>query len=194
MTDRLIGRFVLDQLVSRYAEPHRKYHSLQHLRECLEVFDAVRNQAAHPAEVELALWFHDAIYDTHAHDNEEKSADWARGVLLEHGAKAGPAQRVHDLIMVTRHQALPVVADEQLLVDVDLSILGAPAARFAEYEQQIREEYAFVPEPLFRTKRRKILQSFLDRPAIYSTPHFRALLEARARDNLRQAIASTAAP
>src|SRR5215207_157618 len=74
---RPIGPAVFDELVARYSEPHRKYHTLQHLAECLAHFEAVRDLAEQPAEVEMALWFHDAIYDTQRHDNEEKSADWS---------------------------------------------------------------------------------------------------------------------
>ncbi|WP_457281372.1 HD domain-containing protein [Polaromonas sp. P5_D5] len=186
---RPIGRAVFDGLVARYSEPHRKYHTVQHLGECLSHFEGVRDLAEQPAEVEMALWFHDAIYDTQRHDNEEKSADWAREVLLAHGTAEAAAQRVHDLVMATRHTALPDSPDEQLLVDIDLSILGAGPARFAEYEQQIRDEYAFVPAAVFRQKRGEILQGFLDRPVIYSTAHFHETLEARARENLRKAIA-----
>ena len=87
---------------------------------------------------------------------------------------------------------MPQTRDEQVLVDVDLAILGAAPARFAEYELQIREEYAHVPGFLFRMKRRAILKSFLDRLAIYSTPLLREQLESRARINLATAIAGAA--
>ncbi|WP_431098622.1 HD domain-containing protein [Polaromonas aquatica] len=180
------------ELLARYSEPHRKYHTAQHLCECLMHFEAARHLAEQPDDIEMALWFHDAIYDTQRHDNEEKSAGWARDALLAHGASAATAQRVHDLVMATRHTALPVSADEQLLVDIDLSILGAGPDRFAEYERQIRDEYAFVPAALFRQKRSEILQGFLDRPVIYSTAYFRETLEARARENLCKAIAAAA--
>jgi predicted metal-dependent HD superfamily phosphohydrolase len=180
------GDAVFRHLVAAYAEPQRQYHTLQHLGECLAAFDGVQTHAAHPHEVELALWFHDAVYDIKGHDNELRSADWARDALRDAGVDAGPVQRVHDLIMATRHTAVPSGRDEQLLVDIDLSILGAERARFDEYEQQIRKEYAYVPGFLFRRKRREILKGFLDRPAIYSTPHFHDRLEGRARDNLRR--------
>jgi predicted metal-dependent HD superfamily phosphohydrolase len=94
------------------------------------------------------------------------------------------------VLRAVKDTAVPALPDQQLLVDIDLSILGAPEQRFAEYEQQIRQEYAFVPKWLFRRKRRAILQGFLDRPQIYSTAHFHAELEQRARDNLRKAIAA----
>lgn len=182
------GQGLYEQLLARYSEPHRHYHTLQHLGECLATFEPVRDLAEHPDEVELALWFHDAIYDTHRSDNEERSADWARAALREAGVARGSSDRVHALIMATRHTANPTLPDEQLLVDIDLSILGAEQARFDEYEEQIRKEYAFVPSWLFRLKRRAILQDFLDRPSIYSTAHFRDALEQRARANLRQAM------
>jgi len=175
-------------LLAGWAEPHRHYHALQHLEECLSAFEAVQALAEHPAEVEIALWFHDAVYDTRASDNEERSADWAREALRAHGVAADAGERVHALVMATRHTALPDTSDARLLVDIDLSILGASDARFAQYERQIREEYAFVPGWLFRRKRRAILQTFLERSAIFGSPHFAAALEARARRNLRQAV------
>lgn len=180
------GDALLARLMAAYAEPQRHYHTQQHLGECLSAFDAARALAEHPHEVELALWFHDAVYDIKGHDNEQRSADWARTALVDAGVVADIADRVHALVMATQHTAVPSGRDEQLLVDIDLSILGAERARFDEYEQQIRKEYAYVPGFLFRRKRREILKGFLDRPAIYSTPHFHAALEARARDNLRR--------
>ena len=181
-----VGGALFARLMAAHAEPQRHYHTQQHLGECLSAFDGACALAEHPAEVEIALWFHDAVYDVKGHDNEQCSADWARDALRDAGVDTGSAQRVHDLVMATRHTAVPSAQDERLLVDIDLSILGAERARFDEYEQQIRREYAYVPGFLFRRKRREILKGFLDRPAIYSTPHFHDRLEARARDNLRR--------
>lgn len=186
----LDGTALRDQLLARHAEPQRHYHTLQHLRECLALFDEVRALAEHPAEVEMALWFHDAIYEVKGSGNEERSAAWAFEALVAAGVGAGPAALVRDLVLVTRHSGSPVSVDEQVLVDIDLSILGADTPRFDEYERQIRAEYSHVPGFLFRRKRKQILQSFLDRPAIYSTAVLRDRLEARARENLRRAIRS----
>ena len=177
-----------DDALQRYAEPWRHYHALQHLGECLGAFDATLHLAARPAEVEAALWFHDAVYALQQADNEEQSAQLAQRVLGDAGVASEATSRVMDLILVTRHTAIPQAPDEQLLVDIDLSILGAPAARFAEYERQIRAEYSFVPQELFAEKRRAILQSFLARPRLYSTAHFFTVLEARARANLAGAV------
>lgn len=183
------GAAVFAALVERYQEPQRSYHTLQHLTECLQALDRVRSLPPHPAEVEIALWFHDAIYDVHRSDNEEQSAAWAKSALLAAGARAELAELVSSLIQVTSHTAAPRTADEFVLIDIDLAILGAEEARFAEYERQIRIEYGFVPQAVFTAKRREILASFLARPQIYSTAHFRAALEARARANLARVIA-----
>jgi predicted metal-dependent HD superfamily phosphohydrolase len=180
------------ELQRRYGEPQRRYHTLQHLGECLAWFEREKEAAEHPGEVALALWFHDAVYDVHAHDNEARSADWARSAIVSAGAPAEAAERVHALVMATRHDAVPEGRDAELLVDIDLSILGADAARFDEYERQVHAEYAFVPDEVRRPRRRAILQRFLAREAIYATPRMHALLEARARANLARSIAALA--
>lgn len=179
---------LLQALLTRYAEPKRKYHSQEHLDACLAHFDSLQAQALHPGEIALALWFHDAIYDIGASGNEARSADWARDALLAAGASAAVAQRVHALVMVTCHDVAPQTGDQEILLDVDLAILGAPPAVFDNYELQIRAEYADVAEGAFRTRRCRILQHFLDRPRIYHTELFHRLRESQARDNLARSI------
>ena len=182
-----------DRLIARYSEPHRAYHTVQHLEECFLEYGGARGLAQSPCEVGLALFFHDAIYDTHAHDNEEKSAALALRVLADARADERLQTYVGDLILVTRHAAMPETPDQQLVVDIDLSILGAPQARFDEYERQVRQEYAWVDETIFRSVRSRILQEFLARPVIYSTASFRHRLEHRARENLKRSIAALTA-
>ena len=183
---------VREALLVRWAEPHRRYHTLQHLRECLALFAAHRDGAEHAGEVAVALWFHDAIYDTARHDNEAASADWAGRVLRDAGAAADVIARVDALILATRHSQVPATRDERLLVDIDFAILGAAPARFDEYERQIRDEYGFVPEDVFREKRAGILRGFLERPALFATAALGARFEAQARANLAGAIARLA--
>jgi len=187
------GAAVYDALVSAYREPQRGYHSLQHLRECLGLFEQARGLASRAGEVEIALWFHDAVYDVRRTDNEERSAEWSRVACTGDGVASTVVERVHSLVMVTKHTGVPACGDEQLLVDIDLAILGAPEQRFAEYERQIREEYAYVPEALFAEKRRFILLSFLKREHLYGTSYFRARFEAVARANLEAALAKNVA-
>ncbi len=176
------------RIVDAYREAHRKYHNLQHLRECFQHFEALREQADHAQEIELALWFHDAIYETRRKGSEQKSADWAREQALDAGLDPSIAERIHGLIMVTLHTAAAEGTDAQIMIDVDLGILGAGTSRFDEYEQQVRAEYKWVPGLLYRRERRKILKSFLDRPTIYCTESFRDRYEQRARDNISRAL------
>jgi predicted metal-dependent HD superfamily phosphohydrolase len=178
---------LMQKLMDAWAEPQRHYHSLQHLRECLALLEPALDLAEHPGEVELALWFHDAVYDPQGKSNEERSADWAVETLAQAGASGDVQQRVRALIMATCHDAEPVDDDARLLVDIDLAILGADPARFAEYDAQVRAEYRWVPGWLYRRKRKEVLAGFLARPAIYGTAWFRERFEGRARENLIQA-------
>jgi predicted metal-dependent HD superfamily phosphohydrolase len=175
-------------LAKLYAEPHRYYHTAHHISECLTEFDAARHLATQPLAVELGLWFHDAIYDTHASDNEEQSALLAQQCLNDAGANIDLQAAVRELVLVTKAHNDSPHPDAPLLVDIDLSVLGAPPDRFFEYEDQIRNEYAWVPEELFRTKRAEILERFLSRAVIFRTPWFFDSREKQARANLRESI------
>lgn len=179
---------VLAELLQSYSEPQRHYHTLQHLGEALGLLQPALGLAERPGEVALALWFHDAVYETQAKDNEARSADWAVAVVRGQGLPAEVAGRVHGLIMATCHAAQPSGIDAQLLVDADLGILAAEPLRFAEYEVQVRAEYEWVPLPLYRARRREVLLGFMQREAIYCTDWFGQRLEARARCNLAQAL------
>jgi predicted metal-dependent HD superfamily phosphohydrolase len=176
------------ELVARYSEPHRFYHSLQHMRECFSVLGPASHLAKHLAEVQLALWFHDAIYDTRAHDNEEQSAHWAEQSLIAEGVETEAAAEVRKLVLVTKHNVVPQGEDAKLVVDVDLSILGAAEPRFAEYERQIRQEYGWVAEDVFRQRRADILALLLNRSSIYSTAWFVSRFEEQARKNLLRSL------
>ncbi len=180
-----------DRLLAAWAEPQRRYHTVQHLRECLQALAQWRQLAQAPELLALALWFHDAVYDPQAADNEIRSADWARDALLAWGLPAEACERVAQLVLATRdHRA--VDADMGLLLDLDLAILAAPTERFVEYERQIREEYAFVPAPAFRAGRQRILSGFLARPRLFATDALHAAWDARARRNLQSACAALA--
>lgn len=185
-------------MIAAYRETGRAYHTLQHLGECFERLDEAGELAAavgmSGGEVAVALWFHDAVYDTRRSDNELASAAWASQVLR--GAGAGPdiAGRIERLILATRHDLPPETPAEALMVDIDLAILGAEPPRYDEYERQVRAEYAWVAAPDFRSGRGAVLERFLSRPFIYSTAPFRARFEAPARRNLeraRRALAGT---
>lgn len=178
-----------DALLQRYAEPHRAYHTARHLEECFTQLERSRDLAEHSGEVAIAVWFHDAVYDTHASDNEIRSAALAVDAVARAGGGRELADRVGQLVLATRHDAEPAPGDATLLVDIDLAILGAIEARFDEYERQIRLEYVWVPEQVYRARRAEILRGFLARPRIYGTARFRGWYEAPARANLERSIA-----
>ncbi len=175
------------RLEQAYAEPHRHYHNQQHIAECLAEFDVARPLAQQPIAVELALWFHDAVYDPKASDNEEQSARLATSCLDAAGLP-DLARSVAGLVMATKLHRIDAGPDAALVVDVDLSILGQSEERFAEYETQIREEYTWVPKLIFNRKRVEILQGFLDRKSIYTNEHFVMRYEQSARRNLEGSI------
>jgi predicted metal-dependent HD superfamily phosphohydrolase len=177
------------QVAGHYLQPHRFYHTLRHLQECFALFDVAKPTCTNVGEVLFALWFHDAVYLPKIGDNEERSTRAAENFLRKAGAAADVIGRVGELILATKHDANPVSADACVLVDIDLAILASDVERFDEYEAQVRQEYAHVPEMLFRIGRAKILEQFLARPWIYSTAYFRERFEQRARDNLQRSLA-----
>jgi predicted metal-dependent HD superfamily phosphohydrolase len=179
---------VFDELIRAYSSPDRFYHNLNHIEDCLSIFDQTKLLAPHREEVELAIWFHDAVYDTRKNDNEQRSAEWAASVIDQSGVDHAVAEQVSRLILATRHTANLTDRDAQLVVDIDLSILGRESAVFWQYEENIRKEYAWVPESVYRQKRREVLRGFLDRSHIYYHERFRDMFEERARANLLQAI------
>jgi predicted metal-dependent HD superfamily phosphohydrolase len=177
-----------DKLVRAYAEPHRRYHGLDHLRDCLAQLDAAPADETERDLAETALWFHDAVCVPGRADNEARSADWAAEAMLRAGIAEVQAREVARLIRSTDHTQPAPDSLGALVCDVDLSILGREPAEFAEYERRIRDEYRGVPERLYREGRSAILSQFLARDPIYRSAHFRARYESAARRNLAQAL------
>lgn len=178
---------IFDELAEAYGAPSRHYHSQRHVAECLSILNEYRDLAEHPSEVEIAIWFHDAIYDTRRFDNEEMSAQWAERYLTSENANPKVIERIANLILATKtHDAS--CADANLLVDIDLAILGGDPAVFEAYDQAIRREFDWVPEAPYRTARIQILQAFLDRESIYKTSGFQRRYETKAQENMARKI------
>jgi len=174
------------RLTNLYSEPHRHYHNCRHIADCLGEFDSVRHLASEPEAVELALWFHDAVYDPRAADNEERSAELGRKFVQESGI--GKESTIVQLVLATKHHDGASHRDATLMIDIDLSILGQAGERFWNYERQIRREYEWVPENIFAAKRAEILERFLSRPKIFGTEFFFSKYESQARANLQESI------
>lgn len=182
------GLSVFAILEAAYAEPARAYHTAAHIRDCLEQFDPCRGAAERPDELEAAIWFHDAVYLPGAPDNEECSAQLASTTLAGAGVPLEAVHRIADLVLATQHLSIPRQPDAALLCDIDLSILGRTPEIFDEFEQRIRQEYTWVPEPVYRSGRTEILEGFLARPSIFQTASFRDRYEAPARANLARIL------
>jgi predicted metal-dependent HD superfamily phosphohydrolase len=178
-----------DAVLAAWSGGERHYHGLRHLRDCLQQLDQMTEPVPDRNLVEAALWFHDAVYDPHRTDNEVRSAEWAREGLTRLGIDPAVAAEVARLVMLTAHRRPPDDPAGQLVTDIDLAMLGRPAAEFDAYDAAIRAEFAWVPEDEYRTRRGALLAGLLAREPLYLTPWFRARYEVAARDNLRRCLA-----
>ena len=188
---RLDGEGVYKELLSRYGGEHRVYHNMVHVARALSDMDSIRGELERPDEVELALWFHDVVYEPGSRGNEEKSASLARERLESGGLGGEVAVRVAELIMATDFGAgtgSPDGVDQQYLRDIDLAVLGRPRKEFEEYERDIREEFGALSPEEYRAGRSAFLRSLLDWPHLYGTKFFRDRLEERARENIEESL------
>ena len=165
----------------------RHYHTVAHLEACLKELGTSREFASAPGEVELSLWFHDAIYSTWRGNNEARSAALA-AALMEKKAPPGLVERITSVVLATRHQNTELTGDTALVVDIDLAILGKSPGIYQEFERNVRREYWWVPRGRYVTARCAILESFLKRKSIYCSWEFRARYESTARQNLMSAM------
>jgi predicted metal-dependent HD superfamily phosphohydrolase len=180
------------RLLTAWAEPARRYHTQQHLEEGLTLADIWGEQLSRheKAELDLGFWLHDAILDPRGTENERKSADMARAELAKLGIHEQTPERIAALVMATAH-GTPVPAGDyvvDLLLDIDLAIIGAPAARFAQYEAQVRDEYSFVDDAAYQVGRGKVMghfraMAFNEPSTLYRTVYGSTLLP-QARVNL----------
>jgi len=178
---------VHEKLINRYSDTHRHYHNIDHIAACLNEFNEVEHLLQNPVEVWLAVWFHDVVYDPKAHDNEERSVDYAEKALREIIGEV-TLENISRLIMATKHYRPASDHDSKFIQDIDLTILGGHRDIFDEYEERIRREYSWVPENRFRKGRADILSGFIERSTIYQTKYFRKKYEETARANLYYSI------
>lgn len=179
------------KLLAAYGAPERHYHNGQHLANLFAQVAGFPQQDA--VVVELAIWYHDAVYEALRADNEAKSAEWALAFLAETTLEPARRERVAELIRRTADHTQPQPphdADLLLFLDADLSILGAPEAAYWDYARQVRQEYHVVPEPLYRSGRGQVLTKLLAAPVLFHTPALRAACDAPARRNLQAELSA----
>jgi len=182
---------VFADVAARYDEDGRYYHNFNHVDRVLTVADQLSHHAHDFTAVQLALWFHDVVYDPRAADNEEESAAYAAAALQRLQLAPDTIDEVLRLILATKaHAAADGDANAQVVLDADLAALGAEWSQYAQDGDNIRQEYAFVPEPAYRQGRRRVLAGFLQRERIFQTELLFATLEARARQNIAREMAS----
>ncbi|MFB7612827.1 hypothetical protein [Kitasatospora sp. NPDC056181] len=173
------------ELLRRWTEPQRRYHTADHLRAVLDQVDALAGHAESADTVRLAVWFHDAVYRPDRSENEERSAALAVLALTGAGLPEQQTAEVARLVRLTvTHHPEPGDRDGEVLCDADLAVLGGSPEAYAAYAAAVREEYAFVPEPDFRAGRAAVLRQLLALPALYRTPTAHARFDAPARANL----------
>lgn len=190
-------------LLRGWSEPHRRYHTAEHLTETLAAVDELERAGAVDSDEALVargvLWYHDLVYDPRAApgSNEHRSAMMARDHLHRLGVHTATVDAIEAGVLMTFGHDVPSDAAAPRTLDAvhdaDLWILAAPAERYAAYRRQVRQEYAHVPDPDFRRGRTVVMAPFQRRERIYRTEHAHLAWTARARSNLAAELADLSA-
>ena len=178
---------VYGTLAAALGAPNRHYHTLDHIRDCIDRVDRVAERLAQPDAVEVALWFHDAILEPGAADNERRSAQLF--VDCAQGASAALRQRVVRLILATAHSASIAFDDRAYIVDIDLAGLAEPWDEFIRKGELLRREAVFQRDDAYYRNQVTFLGRLLSRRWIFATEYFRRNHEAAARSNLERLLA-----
>lgn len=183
------GADIAKALLEFYSESDRHYHTLGHIEFCLDLFDQVRGQCKNADEVEMAIWFHDAVYNFPIEDNERLSAEYfmnvSEGCLPEE-----MRQNIYGQVIATNHRQRPVDKDQQILVDIDLSSFGRPWQQFVQDGKNVRLELAYLDDAEFYRRQIAFMKQLVARDYFYNTPWFQSNFEQAARDNLSRYLES----
>lgn len=173
------------ELVERYNEPHRRYHNLRHIFSVLECVKSYQDRILDYPILYLSVWFHDVIYDIRSHDNEDQSADYAKQKLESTSCEKDRIDQCQKLILSTKkHELLVNNFDNMILLDADLSILGASRQQYLEYSSNIRKEYSIIEDKAYQEGRTKVLNSLLNKERLYLTDEMFKTYELAARENI----------
>jgi predicted metal-dependent HD superfamily phosphohydrolase len=184
-----IIKTIFSQVVTVCSCQNRFYHNLSHIQQVLHVLNTLKSLADNLPAIQMAAWFHDVIYDSKSHKNEEKSAEFAITALINLKVPLPTINQVVRLILDTqKHSASLDEIDSQIFLDVDLSILGAAASEYGVYAQAIRQEYSWLADEDYKMGRKKVLENFLQRETIYFTKMAGQMFELQARENIRNEI------
>lgn len=188
-----IKDFYYQDLINRYNSAGRYYHDLNHITSLLHLTDRYGHILQCEDAVRFAIWYHDAIYDTNKLNNEQESADHAGEQMSKMNIDAGTITKCTNLILATKTHTISTKnnrKDTGFMLDIDLSILAAPADEYHHYTQQIRKEYQQYPDPIYKAGRIKVLERLTIRPRIYHTEFFYEKWEKLARENISQELST----
>ncbi len=179
-----------DRLCASYAEPQRHYHTLSHLVALFDCLELYADEIGDPSRLALAAWYHDCVYDPKAKDNEEKSAERATNELRALGAHTLLIDRVAKLILATKNHlgATGGDYDDDVFLDADFAILGAPEAAYRQYVEGVREEYAHLSDDEWKAGRMAFLERIVLAPRIFRTGVFEGAYAAQARANIKREL------
>jgi len=188
----LLLKEVRDLIYSSYNATGRYYHTVQHVNEMLAKLQhgmlVDGDKIVPPLALQWAVVFHDFVYNAASATNEEDSAtQWENFCDKYLNYSAEFKHRVSELIMVTKNHVVESLDfEKKFMIDLDLMILGADTSRFNEYERQIRHEYGFVGDGVYKLGRIDWIKKFLSRSNLFMTQVYQNEYEAKARENLNK--------
>ncbi len=172
------------QLMDSYNEPQRYYHTLDHIEHCLSLFDKISSKLQSPHALELAIWFHDVVYQPGATNNEQLSADQFMQTT-KNRFDDSLRNTVYQHIMATLHLHSEMThADTKYMVDIDLSSFGLPWPEFIHDSENLRREMAHLSNADYCRKQSAFQQALMDRPRFFRSDYFYQNYESQARQNL----------
>lgn len=189
ISDDFVKSEIFIKVYRNYSKENRFYHNINHVKELLLLIDNFKDKISNLQAVKFAVWFHDAIYKAWRKDNEERSAKFAQDLLLKIDVDKETINKVSELILLTKgHRVSTDNFDTNIFLDSDLAILGSDPEKYNIYSENIRKEYFFVPQNLYKKGRVAVLEKFLSMDSIYKTDEMRSLYEVRARNNINSEL------
>ncbi len=175
-------------IAAAYIEGSRHYHTLHHVLQCLDTLKEYPKPIPYHSEIELALWYHYAIYDPQKRDNEEQSGRLLKQDLEKADLPTSSIQKAYELVIATDHKRPANDEAEAIIADVDMAILSYPQEQYTTYSEQIRKEYSCFDDNTFSEGRKTFLKHFLAKQSIYQTPFYHSQFEAKARTNMEREL------
>ena len=182
---KLESRKILEEVISKYSEPHRSYHNLSHIYSMLMMAEDYYDFIGNPILFELSIWFHDLIYDPNKNDNETKSAERALELLSPFLADSFLENLEKMILSTIDHSPILKDHDNELFLDINKSVLASEPTTYNQYTSAIRKEFSALPEELYLAKRKSFLEKFISRDQIFITPFFKENFEKQAVENIQ---------